>query len=260
MIRTSMPIRAYLQEAGLVDRQERFSRALAGGTKPERGASFQKILAAVHAEGQGRRVRDYFNTPVLTLAKTAAVPVGTGYCEPVQGRLNFDAEKKTVTAVWSQVPGASEAASPAGQPGNCQPAAGSGGKSETLALIQAQIRKAAAKYNLSERLIEKVIDAESGFDPQAVSSAGARGLMQLMPGTARDLGVENSFDIAQNIDGGSRYLRQMIDMFGGNLKLGLAAYNSGPGTVRRYGGVPPYRETMAYVNRVLDGGAATALS
>ena len=117
--------------------------------------------------------------------------------------------------------------------------------------IEKSIQKAASKYNLSPGLIKGVIRAESNFQVDAVSRAGAQGLMQLMPATAEELGVTNPFDIDQNIDGGSRYLRKMLESFGGDVKLALAAYNAGPGTVRKYAGNVPYQETLQYVNRVL---------
>lgn len=117
--------------------------------------------------------------------------------------------------------------------------------------IEKSIQKAASKYNLSPGLIKGVIRAESNFQVDAVSRAGAQGLMQLMPATAEELGVTKPFDIDQNIDGGSRYLRKMLDSFGGDVKLALAAYNAGPGTVRKYAGNVPYQETLQYVNRVL---------
>ena len=118
--------------------------------------------------------------------------------------------------------------------------------------IKTSIIKAARKYNLPPNLITSVIRAESNFQVKAVSHAGAQGLMQLMPETAKALGVENPFDIEENIDGGSRYLRKMLDSFGGNIKLALAAYNAGPEAVLKYGRkVPPYRETQQYVKRVL---------
>ena len=113
------------------------------------------------------------------------------------------------------------------------------------------VKKAATKYRLPPNLINGVIKAESDFRTKAVSPAGAQGLMQLMPKTAKELGVKNPFDIDQNIDGGSRYLRKMIDLFGGDLKLALAAYNAGPEAVQHYRGIPPYRETTLYVDRVL---------
>jgi hypothetical protein len=119
--------------------------------------------------------------------------------------------------------------------------------------IHQSIRTAAQKYNLSEELIRSVIQAESNFRPDAVSPAGAKGLMQLMPATARELGVTDPFDVEQNIDGGARYLKKMVDRFNGDIKLALAAYNAGPGTVERYNGNVPYPETQRYIQRVLSG-------
>jgi hypothetical protein len=125
------------------------------------------------------------------------------------------------------------------------------GSNESL-IIERCIHKAARRYNLPPGLIKGVIRAESNFQVGAVSHAGAQGLMQLMPATAKELGVGNPFDIEQNIDGGARYLRQMLDSFDGDVKVALAAYNAGPGAVEKYGGqIPPYQETKQYVNRVL---------
>ncbi len=100
-------------------------------------------------------------------------------------------------------------------------------------------------------MLKSVIHAESGFRTGAVSSAGAMGLMQLMPGTANALGVSDPFDTEQNIAGGAHYLRQQLDRFDGQVPLALAAYNAGAGAVLRYQGVPPFPETQAYVSRVL---------
>ncbi|WP_228290981.1 lytic transglycosylase domain-containing protein [Shewanella cyperi] len=113
-----------------------------------------------------------------------------------------------------------------------------------------QIREAANTYALEPALIRAVIHAESGFNPKAVSRTGAMGLMQLMPETARELGVRNAFAPEQNILGGSRYLAKMLKRFDGKLDQALAAYNAGATTVQDYRGVPPYPETRAYIERV----------
>lgn len=114
-----------------------------------------------------------------------------------------------------------------------------------------EIRAAATRYGVPEGLVSAVIRAESGFNARAVSLKGARGLMQLMPETASTLGVRNTFDPHQNIDGGVRHLRGLMERFGSNLSLVLAAYNAGERAVTGYGGVPPYPETRQYVTRVL---------
>jgi hypothetical protein len=117
--------------------------------------------------------------------------------------------------------------------------------------IDSLISAVAARYGVSEGLVAAIIEAESEFNPRAVSRTGARGLMQLMPKTAAILGVGDPFDPRENIEGGVRHLRSLMDRFDGNLPLVLAAYNAGHRAVIRHGGVPPYRETRRYVNRIL---------
>ena len=114
-----------------------------------------------------------------------------------------------------------------------------------------EITDAADRYGIPERLVTAVIRAESGFNPRAVSRKGAQGLMQLMPSTASVLGVRNSFDPRENIEGGVRHLRGLLDRFPGNLPFAIAAYHAGEKAVVTYGGIPPYPETVDYVGKVL---------
>ena len=113
------------------------------------------------------------------------------------------------------------------------------------------IHRLAQQYSIDPRLVHAIITVESNFDPHAVSRAGAQGLMQLMPGTAARYRVENPFDPQANLDGGMRYLRDLLLMFPSDLRHVLAAYNAGEGAVQQYGGIPPYPETQRYVERVL---------
>jgi len=114
------------------------------------------------------------------------------------------------------------------------------------------VETAATKYEIPSGLIKAVIQVESAGNQYAVSHRGAKGMMQLMDSTASDMGVENVFDPKQNIEGGSRYLSGLLDKYSGDLRLALAAYNAGPGAVDRYGDVPPYSETVQYVDKVID--------
>jgi hypothetical protein len=113
------------------------------------------------------------------------------------------------------------------------------------------VNEASGRYRLDPDLVNSVIKAESGFNVRAVSPKGAQGLMQLMPGTAAQLGVPNTFDAQQNVEGGTRYLRELLERYNFDLVKALAAYNAGPQRVEQFGGVPPYYETRAYVARVV---------
>ena len=123
--------------------------------------------------------------------------------------------------------------------------------SPDLGSLSSMMEHAARKYQVDSRLVAAVAEVESDNDQSVISSAGAIGVMQLMPDTAAALGVD-PYDTQQNIEGGTKYLRQMLDSFGGDVRKALAAYNAGPQAVRDYNGVPPYRETQNYVNKVLD--------
>lgn len=125
------------------------------------------------------------------------------------------------------------------------------GRSVEPSSIEPLVDASASRFDVDPKLVHAVIRAESGYNPRAVSSKGAQGLMQLMPQTARELGVADSFDPAANIAGGTRYLRTLLDRFQGSLELALAGYNAGPEAVRRFGGIPPFSETREYVQRVL---------
>ena len=122
----------------------------------------------------------------------------------------------------------------------------------TQADIDAAINEAAARHNVDPNLVRSVVKVESNFNPNAVSRKGAMGLMQLMPSTARSLNVSNPFDPAQNVDAGVRHLRNLLDSYGGNVRLSLAAYNAGSGAVARSAGVPHFKETQNYVRRITD--------
>ena len=161
------------------------------------------------------------------------------------GEMTFDRDLIVKIApdevAYGQVPGGDAAAAPA-------PVASGGGLAEKTA-YDPMIEHAALKHSVDARLVKAVIQVESAFQPRARSRKGAMGLMQLMPATARQLQARNPFDPASNIDAGTKYLKRLLDEF--DLPLALAAYNAGEGAVRRFGGVPPYAETEAYVAKIL---------
>jgi len=245
MSKTGMTIQDYFQRAGVGGPGAGARRDVRGVSEAGGGPSFADALAQARAAAPaasptGLRIGDYLRSPVaVKQVRVAPAPVqpesqndaaGEGPAEPCG-----QAEK--AAAVNADAALSAEATQP--------------GTPSERARIDRGIARAAEKYDLPPGLIRSVMRAESNFEVRAVSRAGAQGLMQLMPATARELGVRDPFDIDQNIDGGARYLRRMLDRFGGDLKRALSAYNAGPGKVERYNGEVPYRETRDYVQKVL---------
>lgn len=222
--------------------------------------SFQDVLkneklASTEGVAAGMKISQYLKSPVLRTQtpRPSSTPGGSNNTA-VGPRATETAEQARITK--APQPGESDRTSkalsdPRTRRSQRNPSYESRADTSSSQPVEKSIQQAAAKYNLAPELIRSVIRAESNFQAGAVSSAGAKGLMQLMPETAKELGVTNVFDVQQNIDGGARYLRQMLDRFGGDLKRALAAYNAGPGAVEQYNGDVPYAETRQYVKRVM---------
>jgi hypothetical protein len=164
---------------------------------------------------------------------------------------NVPAKRRGAWKLYKSLPGSGGDSPKAGAGAGSGPRAPVAADDERLHRFDTFIRGAAQRYQLPESLVRAVIHTESNYYPHAVSRAGAMGLMQLMPKTADKLGVQDAFDPRQNVYGGSRYLRLLANRYGGDMVLVLAAYNAGAGNVEKYGGVPPFEETRAYVRSVL---------
>ena len=222
---------------------------------------FRKILAAIEArhsknsyKTKGLTIADYRVRAVFTKSHFRPQPrsAEAGAKNTLSHRLNEDSIKKAMSPTRLRSVQKIEDKNPGDvieKPPTKTPPQSAALNNQQI--IEQNVQKAAEKYDLPPALIRAVIQAESNFQVDAVSAAGAQGLMQLMPATAEELGVKNPFDIRQNIEGGTRYLRKMLDRFGGSLRKALAAYNAGPGAVLKYNGQVPYPETRQYVKRVL---------
>ncbi len=244
---THMTIQDYFRHRGLQRIRTRVPNA-AAPTQIGVSTPFAKALSTAQNSttdsGRGWTIGDYLKRPIQLRSATKTRPAGT----PAR----LAAQDRPVAVAASQ-PAKVTPPTPAATPEIAQkqgvdpPAVGGGERDR----IQASVEKAATRYNLSPALIKAVIKAESDYEVRAVSPAGAQGLMQLMPGTASELGVLNPFDVDQNIHGGARYLREMLDRFKGDIKLALSAYNAGPGTGAKFNGNVPYAETQNYIQRVM---------
>lgn len=200
-------------------------------------------MSYVEAVARVNQLRELMNTVSAAPAPAAAVASATA----TPASSNFTRTLSQVSA--APAPTASATTAQPATAGSSLPTTGDGAVPANLVPM---IEAAAERAGVDPALVAAIARAESGFRADAGSAAGARGLMQLMPSTAAGLGVTDINDSEQNLNAGARYLRQMLDQFGGDTETALAAYNAGPGAVTRYGGVPPYSETQAYVPKVME--------
>ncbi len=250
--KTDMTLQDYFQLAG-VGTSVRAARALNQSISGSEPGAFAQLLTGMQQTGapdvsemtRGLSVRDYLENRVQVQVRHSdpAAPKPGGLENSATATAGAD--ERTLKQHTGLIDNYTASANGDDLKSQADPA------TRIDRTIAASIEKAAARHRLPAGLIRSVIQAESNFNPDAISPAGAQGLMQLMPGTAGEMGVKDPFDIDQNIDGGARYLRRMLDRFDGDLKKALAAYNAGPGTVIKYNGHVPYRETRNYVQKVL---------
>jgi hypothetical protein len=247
--------------------QERITEIQGRFYRPEEAANVPNFAAVYASQSGNAPDRNAFDAPALPTSTSATplptlpagaggpapIPTGTGPVKPmpVDGFL-----LQPDTGTLSMPRALPEGTRPLPPLGGASPLSGGSPLPELRADgtpvsgdYEAIIQRAAEKHGVDPKLVRAVVHAESGFNPRAQSPVGAQGLMQLMPSTARALGVSDPFDPAQNVDGGTRYLKSLLDRFGDATKA-IAAYNAGPSRVERYGGVPPFPETQSYVRRV----------
>lgn len=246
-IPTRLTIQDYFKQRGHVCFQPQKSiQAAMDRDSTSAGASFSKVLAGARASSavkvQGLSIQDYLQRRIPSHGPAASGKVSSeaSFPSPIDASPKVTVAHNTVSKMRTRQKDPPP-----------EPVALEKSHNENQRKILASIDQAAARFGLAPALIKAVVKAESNYQVRALSPAGAQGLMQLMPATARELGVTDPFDIDQNIRGGAQYLRNMLDQFDGDLHLALSAYNAGPGTVARYGGNVPYAETRTYVQRVL---------
>jgi Transglycosylase SLT domain len=201
------------------------------------GATFQRVTLSTgsHLETTSYRIQGH----LIIFALTGGGEIGV----PTENVLRIDDMAPTPSNSPDTVPAPAPATAPPAALPHVSPWDPEPG-------VKALIKEIADARKVDPRLLEAMVKVESNFDPYAVSDKGAMGLLQLMPGTARRFRVHDTFDPAQNLEGGTEYIKQLLDRYG-ELRLALAAYNAGEEAVDRYGGIPPFRETRAYVLRIL---------
>ena len=215
-----------------------------GNTKATGSTAFSEMISQYLTENNTSDVNDLTNLlgSYGSLVADQEKQSVSNYLQNLmyEGTLNIPANVMQVIAEWNE-------ATPSKVSSVVQQ-----GSSSIANNYKEIIEKAANNYGVPAKLIESVIKHESSFNPNAVSKAGATGLMQLMPSTAKYLGVSNAFNPEQNIMGGAKYLSQLMKKYDGDISMTLAAYNAGPGNVAKYDGIPPFKETQNYVKRVLN--------